>query len=100
MGTHSEADPLDVDLQRDIFSDEELTELALAADPDAPLDADALPLEGAWGAEGPLPLWYMPATTVRARGGARAVIVAVIIVSLLVIVASGFCVTYGVLEIA
>jgi len=95
MGAHVETDP-----QHDIFSDEELTELALAADPDATLDDDAVPLQGAWGAEGPLPLWYMPATTVRAKGGARAVIVAVIIVSLLVIVASGFCITYGVLEIA
>ena len=88
------------DQQREIFSDEELTELALAASPDEMLDDDAVPLEGAWGASGPLPLWYMPATTVRARGGTRAVIVAVIIVSLLVIVASGFCITYGVLEIA
>lgn len=90
----------ETDESREVFSDEELTELALAADPDATLDDDAVPLEGAWGAPGPLPLWYMPATTVRSRGGTRAVIVAVIIVSLLVIVASGFCITYGVLEVA
>jgi len=84
----------------DCISDEELSELAMAADPDLPLDDDAVPLDGAWGAAGPLPVWYMPATAVRAQGGKRAVIVGLIIFSLLVVVASGFCVTYGLLEIA
>lgn len=87
-------------ITKESISDDELTALALAADPDAPLDDDAVPLDGAWGAAGPLPLWYMPATAVHARGGKRAVIVGLIIFSLLVVVASGFCVTYGVLEIA
>jgi hypothetical protein len=57
-------------------------------------------LEGAWGRSGPLPLWYMPAATVRTRGGRHAVVVGLIVVALLVVVASGFCVTYGILEIA
>lgn len=77
-----------------------MAELALAADPDEQLDPNATAIEGAWGRSGPLPLWYMPATTVRAHGGGRAVVVGLIVLALLVVVASGFCVTYGVLEIA
>jgi len=81
-------------------TDDELAALALAADPDAPLDADAEPLDGAWGRSGDLPLWYMPAPAGTARGGGPAVVAGIVILALLVVVASGFCITYGILEIA
>ena len=84
----------------DPISDDDLAELALAADPDAPLEPDAVELEGAWGRSGPLPLWYMPAPVARTGGPRRTAVVALIIAALLVVVASGFCVTYGIIEIA
>jgi hypothetical protein len=81
-------------------TDDELADLALAADPDAPLDADAEPLAGAWGRSGDLPLWYMPAPSGTVRGRGRGVVVGIVVLALLVVVASGFCITYGILEIA
>ena len=78
---------------------DELTRLALDADADAPLADDAVPFGLA--GEGDLPSWYMPAASRRRLSGRRGVAVAVLIVAaLLVVVASGFCVTYGQLTIA
>lgn len=83
--------------------DEELTRLALAADPDAPLPGDARPMPG-WtdGVEGALPDWYMPPARVGASrvAGWRRAVAWLIVVSALAVVASGLCNTYGVLEIA
>jgi len=42
------------------ISDEELTLLAMAADPDAELGADAVPLRPEGGFPELLPSWYMP----------------------------------------
>jgi hypothetical protein len=78
---------------------EELTELALAGDPDAPLADDAVPLT-AHHADGPLPAWYMPAATARSRGRTGVAVTIVIIAALLLIVASGLCITYGQLTVA
>jgi hypothetical protein len=84
------------------FTDEELTVLALAADPDQEPDPDALPLSeytdsiGSTGeCYGPLPGWYMPAPMVRGQSPLRTAIVLSIVVSLLLIEALGLCVTYG-----
>ncbi len=78
------------------FTDDELTALALAADPDAPLAADAvaLPLypDEPFGA---LPAWYMPPAMARVAGGWRRVAVFAIIAGFLVIDAFGLCITYG-----
>jgi hypothetical protein len=86
------------------LSDEELTVLALAADPDAVLDDDAVPFGGrdAGGAVGAalLPDWYMPAPMLRRAGRTRRLVLAGIIGSLLVVNAVGLCVTYGLPEIA
>ncbi len=82
----------------DLPTDEELTALALAADPDAPLDADAVPLATVTGesAEGPLPDWYMPAAAGgRLLTGWRRVPPLAIVASLLVINGCGLCITYG-----
>jgi hypothetical protein len=81
------------------LSDAELTALALAADPDAPVDDDAVALSEILEDEGPqlLPAWYMPAPMGGApllRGWRRRVVVTVI-VAFLVITAYGLCNTYG-----
>jgi hypothetical protein len=83
--------------ERSGFTDAELTALALAADPDVPLDEDAIPLTEQSG--GALPEWYMP--PVRARRGRRwrTAVVLAIVAAFLVIEAVGLCSTYGQLVI-
>lgn len=82
------------------FTDDELTELALAADPDATIPDDAVPF-GQPAADGaPLPDWYMPAPGSIRRTRPRVVAVVGIIVSLVVVNGAGLCVTYGWPEIA
>ena len=86
------------------LTDDELTELALAADPDAPLAADA---PSYWevmapGAVGLLPEWYMPSTfgAGRLRRGWRRRVAILLIVAFLAIDAYGLCSTYGRVVIA
>jgi hypothetical protein len=82
-------------------SDDELTTLALAADPEPELGPDAVPLSLYRNLPSvSLPLWYMPPATARAAGGWRLPIVASIILALLFINALGFCITYGALVVA
>ncbi len=78
------------------FSDDELTALALAADPDAPLDDDAVPFASTdeLGVS-LLPEWYMPAPSLR-RSTPRTVVLASVAVALFVINVGGVCVTYGI----
>jgi hypothetical protein len=77
------------------LSDDELTELALAADPHDPFDPDAVPFRATGEvAVGLLPDWYMPAPSIR-RSPRRTVVFAAIVFSLLVIDVMGLCVTYG-----
>jgi hypothetical protein len=78
------------------FTDAELTALALAADPDVPLDEDAVPLTS-YGDQsgGGLPEWYMPAVTARRGRRGRTAVVLAIVVAFLVIEAVGLCSTYG-----
>ena len=83
------------------LSDEELTALALDADPRAPLDPDAEAWNGAWGAQwNTLPDWYMPSASAIGRGRGTKVVVISIIVGLLVIDAFGLCITSGFLSLA
>ncbi|MDQ6697552.1 MAG: hypothetical protein M3Z46_08860 [Actinomycetota bacterium] len=86
------------------LTDDELTALALAADPDAVVDADAPSFWSITAAEavGPLPEWYMPSTAgaTRLPRGWRRRVVLVIIISFLAIAASGLCSTYGPIVIA
>lgn len=86
------------------MTDEELTALALAADPDAPLDDDAVSI---WDldpdrADPLLPEWYMPAASggVAAGPGWRRRVAILVIVSFLAINAAGLCSTYGPVVIA
>lgn len=81
------------------ISDDELTMLALAADPDTEVDDDAVPLTEvtAAGSDGLLPDWYMPSPTgggPRLTGWRRRVVL-LIIASFLLINAYGLCSTYG-----
>jgi len=83
------------------IGDDELTALALAADPDAPLDPDAVPwheylvASGALLSPAPLPGWYMAAATARHGGRWRIVVIAALVVAFVVIEAVGLCSTYG-----
>jgi hypothetical protein len=80
-------------------TDEELTALALATDPDAEIDPDAVPWR-VGGADGPLPDWYMPTATTVRRGWRAKAVVGVIVLAFLVINAFGLCITYGHLVVA
>lgn len=78
------------------FTDDELTALALAADPDAPLDPDAVPLDVYLGAADEyLPPWYMPPVMARHRGRFSRVVVLAVVGAFVVIEAFGLCSTYG-----
>ncbi len=78
------------------FTEAELTELALAADPDAPLAEDAVPLSVYLDeAPGLLPPWYMPTPMVRGGGSWRLPVVLVIVAAFVIIEAFGLCSTFG-----
>jgi hypothetical protein len=83
----------------DDIGDDELTALALAADPDVPLDDDAVPF-GTDDDGGLLPAWYMPVPMLRGGVRGRRIVVAAIIGALLVVNGAGLCVTYGFPSIA
>lgn len=81
------------------LTDDDLCALALAADPDAPLDDDAVSLAEVIepGTVRLLPEWYMPAPMGGApllRGWRRRVVL-LVITAFLVITAYGLCNTYG-----
>lgn len=84
-----------------VFSDDELAELALAADPDAGIADDAVPLSEFLGADDGsgdlLPDWYMPAPAGAGRllQGWRRRIVLLIVASFVLLNAYGLCSTYG-----
>jgi hypothetical protein len=81
------------------LSDDELTTLALSADPDAPLADDAVPYD-VFLNNGPslLPDWYMGrATAVHASKWRRPVVLAVV-GAFLLIDAAGLCSTYGIIS--
>jgi hypothetical protein len=83
------------------FSDEELTELALAAAPITVLADDAV----AWGGgdlrtPSLLPNWYMPSPSYQLRGRWTRAVVITLIVGFLVIDAFGLCITSGFLSLA
>jgi hypothetical protein len=83
------------------FSDEELTALALAAEPMTSLADDAV----AWGGGDSrppslLPNWYMPSPSYQLRGRWTRAIVITLIVGFLVIDAFGLCITSGFLSFA
>jgi hypothetical protein len=88
---------------KELFTDKELTDLALAADPDAGVAADAVPIdelltsEDARNADDLLPPWYMPAPAPRGLHGWRRGVVLLIVISFTATAAYGLCSTYGLL---
>ena len=102
-------DGMDADLGTDgaastltALTDDELTALALAADPNAPLSEDAVPIGVHLAQFGtPLPLWYMPQAMAVAGAGHRwrVPLVAIVVGAFLLIEALGLCNTYGVLSL-
>jgi hypothetical protein len=81
------------------ISDDELAALAMAADPDQPIDDDAMPLD-LNKPRGLLPEWYMPAPMSTRRGTACRWVFGWLVLSLVAISSTGLCVTYGFPEIA
>jgi hypothetical protein len=78
------------------ISDAELTALALACDPNQPLDPDATPLDLYPDRSfGLLPRWYMPPVTAIGSRRWRTPVVVAIIAAFLLIDAFGLCITYG-----
>lgn len=79
----------------DDITDEELTALALAADPDTVVPDDAVPFTSTDHlGPGLLPEWYMPAPSQR-PSTPRTVLLAGFAIALFVINVGGVCVTYG-----
>lgn len=80
-----------------MFTDAELTELALAADPDQPLTSDAVPMSDYLSNQrvGLLPEWYMAPVMTRHIRRIPQLIVLVVIGAFLLIEAVGLCSTYG-----
>ena len=82
------------------ISDEELTALALAADPDAPIGDHAVPLRSIDAeADSLLPAWYMPASAGRVRRDWRSRVAISMAVGIVLINACGLCITNGFPEI-
>ena len=82
-------------------TDDELTALALAADPEAPLGDDAIPLSLHLAQfAGSLPQWYMPPAMARQGKWWRTPVVGAIVAAFLIIEGLGLCNTYGVLSFA
>ena len=82
-----------------VLSDEELTALALAADPNPEVTDDAVPIRPL---DRPmtdplLPSWYMPApaASTAAHPGWRRRVAVGVVSSILLVNAAGLCVTYG-----
>lgn len=78
------------------FTDEELTALALAADPDEPLAAGAMP-DPLYIRRGNLPMFYLPPASAGAlsTSKARITVALILVAAFLTITALGFCATYG-----
>ncbi|HEY4948058.1 MAG TPA: hypothetical protein VII19_09165 [Acidimicrobiales bacterium] len=78
------------------FTEAELTELALAADPGGPIDDDAVPVAVYLAQEpGLLPTWYMPSPMTRHSRSWQVPVVLVIVAAFVIIEAFGLCSTFG-----
>jgi hypothetical protein len=81
------------------IDDDELAALALAADPDQPIDPNAQPFVMG-DTSGPLPSWYMPAPAMRAQKPWQVAVVFFVVGTLTLISGLGLCITYGYLVAA
>lgn len=84
-----------------LLSDDELTALALSADPHPVIDPRVVPWRPLSDAvTGLLPEWYMPLPAGRRRGPGAKATIGLIIASFVLINALGLCVTYGFVTLA
>lgn len=91
--------PLDSPIAELPITDEELTALALAAEPVTTLARDAVPWGGGDGrTPSLLPNWYMPSPSYQLRGRWTRAVVITLIAGFLVIDAFGLCITSGFLS--
>ena len=82
-------------------TDAELIALALAADPEAPVNLDAVPYHFGLGFNrNALPQWYMPSPMASGRGRGTKVIIVSVVIGMMVIAAFGLCITSGFLQFA
>jgi hypothetical protein len=82
-------------------NEDELVAMALAADPDAPVNTDALPWQFDYGFEkNPLPDWYMPRPMAARRGRVTQAVVVSVVVGMVIVCAFGLCITSGFLQLA
>jgi hypothetical protein len=86
--------------ESELLTDDELTALALAADPSTPLSDEAVPI-GVHLAQfaSALPQWYMPTAMGHRGGRLRTPVVVTVISAFLLIEALGLCNTYGTLAL-
>ncbi len=77
-------------------SDDELTALALAADPDTAVAPGAVSIWAEVDAEPHLlPAWYMPRPRRRVSSRRQRIVIGVVVAAFLLIDAAGLCSTYG-----
>jgi hypothetical protein len=89
-------EPEDDRVDEGAFTEAELTALALAADPGAPLDEDAVTVAQYLGEHaGLLPSWYMPTPMARTGSRWRIPVVVAIVAAFVIIEAFGLCSTFG-----
>ena len=95
-GTSDQSDDLYGSGSADPLTEQELTALALAADPSDGVADDAVPLADFLGqGSGLLPAWYMPAPMARRSPRWRLPVVLAIVGAFLLIEAVGLCSTFG-----
>ena len=88
-------------LEGELLTDEELTEMALAAPRDHSLRPDAVACNLVdYAARSPLPNWYMPPAIALRHGRGSRLLVGSIVAGFLLINGLGLCATYGYLTIA
>ena len=88
------------DPMADSWTDDELSELALGADPRERLTADATPLDGSAPAGGgPLAGWHGAGVARGVTARPRRIAALSVVGAFLVINALGLCATYGVISI-
>jgi hypothetical protein len=91
----------DVSSHAEFVSDDELTAMALAADPDAPIDLNVQPWYFSHGfSRNLLPEWYMPVPMTRGRGRTAQIAAVSVVVGMIVVCAFGLCITSGFLQLA
>jgi hypothetical protein len=95
-GDDPELDALELDaFDRVTFTDEELTEMALDAEPFDPFDPEIECFDDDAAKLAVIPEWYMPAPGIP-RSKAKAAVLFAFAISLIVGTVGGYCVTYGV----